>query len=376
MSEKISEAFTHLPLEMRPPEHIRNHKLARAQLGILAMTAVAIPTNLYWQDVNRNIEIQENASMSIDIVAPAADPENNRRAIVSINGFGSYDATEVAEHLGLAVREVEDAQLLSVVYGNAPLEPEAISQRIVDKVDDEGIEEVIMLGYSAGGDLTMQSIPRLVSEHVPVTFATLVSVPNGIDGLQQTQVEEIAVASIIKEIPGATHSTAVRFLGEMYFRRDRYEYENPIQFLGDIFTTADAVIRDLDNDKLPGTWLLIDQVNIIADSDIQQDFEDLTALGDHIRKPVFLYLGTTEPGRDYVVQDDKSGNEICQYAYEAGFSCFKADVPGAIHTRPDLMTEEYIETVRSVAPVIQAAIARSAEEHRRSNLAGSPPEFR
>lgn len=349
--------------------------MTQLQLGAFVVTSIALPTHLYWHDVARNIEVQQDARMGIEVIDFAEKEENNRIAIISIHGFGNYDATDVAKNLGIAMREIIDGQLWSVVYGNAFHDPASVADIIMQSVREHGIEEVVLLGYSAGGDLAAQAARDLIQQRVKVSLVAMVSTANGIDGLRPTQVEEIEVARIVQNIAGATHSSAVRFLGEMYFRRDRYEYDNPLQFLGDAFTTADAVLRDLDNEKLPSTELLINQVNIIAESDIPETIQETRMIGDHIYSPVYVYFGTAPPGRDYVVLDDKSGNEICTAAYQTGFMCFKADVPGAIHTRPDLKTEEYMQTAQFIAPTVRAALAKAVEDYRMGNLSGRLNQF-
>jgi hypothetical protein len=53
------------------------------------------------------------------------------------------------------------------------------------------------------------------------------------------------------------------------------------------------------------------------------------------------------------VDDKKSGAEICSYAAEVDLPCFRYNVPGAIHMRPNLTIGAYNEALAKLATRLQ-----------------------
>lgn len=199
-----------------------------------------------------------------------------------------------------------------------------------------------------------------------------VSTPDGADGLRALQLQEIEVAKTIEHIPGAAYSSFVRYIGEMYFRRDRYDEGNPIERLQDTMDVHSAVVRDLKEDTMPGTWLLIDQVNIVTSAHLENRFEAMASHEDK-KPPVVVYLGTNKPGYDYVVNDKHSGSTICGYAHKHSMECIRFNVPGAVHTRPDLANDAYLSVADQIGPIVRHALDRRAAPDRPPLTEITPP---
>lgn len=346
------------------PRHIeRVHSMQRLKAaGHLALTALlglSPYASVYSQDVQRNIEVQQEAEIDIQRLYEPLDSANQNTAIITIDGFGSYNANTVAKYLGPVAQEFMDGQIWSVEYGNAVLESEAITEKVVELAKAYNVDTVGILGYSAGGNVGARVADELLHKtdlEVPLILA--VSTPSGVDGLRELQLKEIEVAQTIEHIPGATHSSFVRYIGEMYFRRDRYDEGNLWERAIDAVGIHNWVIEDLQKDTLPGTWLLIDQVNVITNSRLEERFASIGEATDKI-PPTVVYLGTAEPGYDYVVNDDLSGANICRYARQSGLNCYNYAVPGAVHTRPDLANDSYLQTAKQIASMIRFALERA-----------------
>ena len=336
--------------------HSLNRVRAAGHLGMAALLGISPYASVYAQDVQQNIEIQQSATIDIDRLYEPLDPQNRNVAIVAIDGFGAYDAKTLAKYLGPVAQTFLDGQIWSVRYGNAFLETEAITEKIVELAEAYNVDTIGILGYSAGGIIGAQITNDLLYTtdlEVPLVFN--VSTPDGPEGLRELQLQEIEVAQTIESVPGATHSSFVRYLGEMYFRRDRYDSGAPLDQAADFIETHNGVLDDLQQDTLPGTWLLIDQVNIVSNAQLEEQYRSMGAI-EGKNPPTIVYFGTAKPGYDYVVDDKLSGSNICRYAYDNDMRCFRYNVPGAVHTRPDLANEAYLEMAEAIAPMVRFAL--------------------
>lgn len=336
-------------------------RLLGAQALILATTtAIAV----YWGDVQENKEVQSSATASIDVHQAPLNPDNNTSALIFFNGFGTYDADEIADTLSPGLKQHLDGESWSVSYGNAPLNTQKIARHIIDLAEERNISTIDIVGYSAGGVIGIDTAAELASEEgVTIRSITTVSTPDGIQGLRPHQRKELESAEILAAIPGAQYSTAVRFGGEVYFMRNRFDEGGLVTRINDFGKTALQAMDNLSRPNIPGTWLLVDQALAIADSDIEANLKKITEqYSDGRPLPSLLYLGTGDPGRDYMVDDDLSSSKICRYARLSKMICHAYDVPGAIHTMPAKTADAYTQTLEEAGSTLAQSIERS--EHR------------
>ena len=362
--------------------HRRDTLRTASHMAMTALLGVAPFVSVYTQDVYRNMEIQANAEIDINRLYEPLNQANSRVAIVAIDGFGSYDARTVAKYLGPVAQEFIDGQIWSVQYGNAPLDAQVITNKIIELSKAYNVDSVALLGYSAGGVLGARIAEQLLKQtDLDVPMLMQVSTPDGAKGLRQLQLQEIEVSQAIEKIPGATYSSFVRYIGEMYFRRDRYDSSSPIERLSDTLTVHQAVMNDLQKETLPGTWLLTDQVNVITSAHMDDRFASIADMEGET-PPVIVYLGTAEPGYDYVVNDKLSGSNICGYAHEHDMTCIRHNVPGAVHTRPDLANDAYLQTAEAIGPLVRHALQQRTEtktlnaDEQETTIAVLPPDVK
>lgn len=346
-----------------------NNLRATATL-LIASTALGA----YWTDVHNNQEIRANASIEITVAAPAKDPANSHNAILLLNGFGESNADSLVKTMGPMVQEITDGDILDVSYGNAPLDEEVIVNKTIDVAEEEGYTDITVAGYSTGGIIAIDITPALMAAHGPqVQQIVPISTPDGVPGLRKHPQAEIAVAKFIDKIPGAKYSTPVRFLGELYFRRDKYAKGDLGTRLANFFKTIADVRKDMGRKDMAGTWLLIDQVFAIADADLDSDYKNIGKQAETMQMPVTTYFGSklikiknvraSERGYDYEVDNFRSSKNICGYAGSIRLTdstnCFTFNVPGAVHTRPDMAHPAYMQTAKNAAPQVKAAIEKA-----------------
>lgn len=340
----------------------RTRRLLGAQALILAATTAV---SAYWGDVENNREVQASASASIDIHESPLNPENDSSAIVFFNGFGTYDAGEIADTFSPGLKKHLDGESWSISYGNAPLNTKKIARQIVELADERNITTLDIVGYSAGGVIGIDTAAELAAdEGITIRSITTVSTPDGIQGLRPYQRKELESAELLAAIPGAQYSTAVRFGGEVYFMRNRFDKGDPITRVQNFGKAALQAKENLSRPNLPGTWLLVDQTLAIADADIKANLKKINELyGQSKPLPSLLYLGTGEPGRDYMVDDDTSSMNICRYARLSKMICSTYDVPGAIHTMPAKTADAYTTAFAEAGDTLTHNIERSERRY-------------
>ena len=335
------------------------HRYLHRALATAAILGVGLSS--YASDVRANQEMQAGASIAIRTEGSALDENNSDQALILIDGFNAIDASFLTQQMGKVVQPVIDGQLWSVGYNNAFLEKDEIAKQIIEKVHASGVNEVAIVGYSAGGDIAMQ-VQEYIHEHsnVVITSDILISVPDGAKALRPARQDEIDLVEKFAWIPGIQYSTLLRFIGEMAFRADRYNTGTIIENAQNFMTTAGQVNDSLCNNKLPGAWLMFDQVLAIEHADLKQRIDTIGKLPKDRVRPTIAYFGTAKPGYDYMVDDKKSAKGIGSYAHKAGVPFLNFSVPGAVHSRPDIANDAYIKTFATAKTAIQASLASEA----------------
>lgn len=352
----------------------RRRYLHRA-LATVAIFGVGLSS--YASDVKANQEIQASASIAVRVEGPALDENNSNKALVFIDGFNAIDASFLTQQMGKVVQPVIDGQLWSVGYNNAFLEKDEIAKQIIDTVHTSGVDEIALVGYSAGGDIAMQ-VQEYIHEHsnIVITSDILISVPDGAKALRPARQDEIDLVEKFAWIPGIQYSTLLRFIGEMAFRADRYNTGTIIENAQNFMTTAGQVNDSLCNNKLPGAWLMFDQVLAIEHADLKQRISTIGKLPKDRVRPAITYVGTAIPGYDYMVDDKKSSKSIGSYAHKAGVPFLNFSVPGAVHSRPDIANDAYMKAFAAAKTAIQTSLkveASRASLHRITSRYYPPP---
>lgn len=332
------------------------------KLFLKAIGAIAVATCLSSAaNINHNYEVAASNAATIDFRGEALEETNNDTAIVFVDGFGTNDADSLIQSVGKPIQEILDGQMWSVNYGNAPLNIDAITNGITDMSKEHNVDTIHFVGYSAGGNIALTTYESVQEKSdLQISSFTGISMPDGIEGLKPNKRNEgTQFAEMISTVPWLAYYDPVRFIGEMNNRQNQFTHkDNPIETVAAFTDAAVDVYNHMNSAQAPGTWLLFDQWLAIENAHPE---ERITKIGqDNSQpKPVFSYFGTEKPGSDYMVDDDLSGKNICSYAENVDITCFKYDVPGAIHTRHDLTVEEYAATFNEAKDDIQAALKRA-----------------
>ena len=338
------------PLEQEAIRFIDKKYARKRRRRLIAKTAftlgAALSSTAYWSNVHANMERQELAEPSVSVYDEALHTEDTTSALVFFNGFGTYDADPIADVFGPGLKKSIDGESWSVSYGNAPLDAEVLADKIATLAEERDVNTIDIVGYSAGGSIGIETAAFL-AENPDITIRTItaVSTPDGIDGLRPYQKQELDFAHTFTKIPGAKYSDFVRLGGEIYFMRNRFDEGSLFKRVHDFGSTAATAFHRLQQPKLPGTWLLVDQTLAIADADIKENLTKIAAEYEDLKPlPSIQYLGTAAPGRDYMVNNELSSHRICGYAYENSMNCTIHNVPSAVHTMPHKTADAYTTT--------------------------------
>jgi len=336
-------------LEFRRADAIR-----RTMATVAGVAFIGANVGLYAADVHANQEIQASARVEVNILSQALDPINDDNALVSIDGFGMRDGEMLASSLGIGVRSILDGQIWQVNYNDASLEPLAIAEEIVETATEEGVDTISLVANSAGGGIAMQTQERIheISD-LTVEAVFLNASPDGVKTLRPARREEVALVEQYAWIPGVTYSTPLRAIGEIAFQADRYSSGDPATRFNNFVRTAEQVSDALHNNKLPGTWLMIDQMLAIENANIKTRVQNLNELPEETMRPTIIYLSAK---KDYMVNNELAVKNIESYTNKYGVPFLTYDIPGAIHSRPDLSKDEYVAVLASAKEDILESI--------------------
>lgn len=324
--------------------------------GTIAAIGLGVIASHYSADVNANISMESQSAARILERGAPLDESADDSALVFLTGVGTNNADTFAKYQRVAFQQVVDGYVWSVDYDNAALDPEAIGEAIREKAQRDGVSRVSIIGRSAGGIVGTQVVEYLLQHSsLTIDLLALESVPDGLDGVRPDNIRSMEIAEYLTLIPGAQHSTYLRVGLELWLRKAQYGLD-PVKFAHTFTEVNDSVAEG----RLPGSWLVVDQVLAISNARLEQRLAAIGEAGADRQRPVVLYLGTAAPGYDTQVNDLVSGRNICGYAEEAGLHCLDYDVPGAVHSRPEVATDAYERITAFAAPVIERWIAEDA----------------
>jgi len=332
--------------------------MSEIALGMALITAASG----FNQDVRANKELQATAVPTVETMFEALEPEHQSNALVFIHGFGTIDADSLAQHVGPAAQQMVDGQVWSVGYNNAHLDERATAHQIIDKAESDGVEQVAIFGYS-GGFIFSTKVGRIIADESSLRIGsfTAIAAPDGLDTVREEHVSGVALLKALEVFPDLAYSSPFRKLGELAFRSHQYLSDGQVD-LDAFWRTVERVNYVVDSNKLPGTWLMVDQLALIENADIEADLQAINESSPLRLRPTVSYFGTARPGYDAVVDDERAALAICESARKAEIDCYQFYVQGAVHNRVDIGGEAYQQAFTDARPVVAASMARAMSD--------------
>ena len=349
---------------------IKNELLRIGTLKFLSSTAifltgfVGLPIAYYAQDVRTNQEIQSHASIEIDTVGQAIDSANNDKAILFVDGFGTNNGDAIAENMGSAIQPLIDAQRWSMNLNNASLDKDKLVQKIIETAHEKGVTTLWIVTHSAGGNIMAPTIVPLIEEsNLTIPVVIFDSTPYDLETLRPARQSEVELVKKFILIPGAEDSSELRRDAEALLRSDNYTHgDNVFENISDFITTKNEVDANLKNNQLHGTRLMIDQLASIEKANFKKTIKDISELPATKVRPVLIYAKTAHGADDGIVDVDKTEKKLEDDVMrtKGKVRLISLDIPGAVHTRPDLATDSYKKVFASAKLEIAVDITEEA----------------
>jgi hypothetical protein len=336
------------PVERKELQRLER-KQRRRQLELAGTAFVAMALSLLKMEYTRDVEAQkaliDTYSISIGTEhAEALDPMNNDRAVVLIDGYGSFDSRWLATHFGTEVqRELYDGQVWYLSYGNAPLSTPAIADRIIEKAAEEGVDEIVMVGQSAGSIVSTRTIPYIHNESdITVDFSVNISAPYNEESLRMNKRMEMDGAEIAKFfLPGIEYSTYARGALEFFLRADQ------ISDMASFWKTRQDINSYIHDAYTPSTRLLFDQAYVVRTADFPGMYDAINR--SLAEEQAFSVYNFTTDGYDAFLDDRQASEAICEAANISDISCNTYEIEGLVHARTDQSIEAVRQTLSSAA---------------------------
>lgn len=330
----------------------------RRIINKISTFAIAASTlfSAYVADTNSNIEKEQRANLSIEVVAPALNEENNDTAILFFDGFNANRAEYLSSILGPGMQSEFDGEIWAANFNNDPANREKIIEKANEKVEERGIKNLFVIGYSKGGINGSQlGVDTVINTWTDVDAMLLMSTPSSYDGLRPYQQKELEAGIALSKLWRVRYSTPVRFIGEVYFYRDQFMQGG--FNIKNFFDVLGQVQERFESSDLTTTSFLIEQIDDIDKANFPNEFGKLSESAPTKQMPVIVYLGTAEPAFDVIVDDKKSGDEICEAAEQNNLTCIRDEVE-SYHSLYFQSVDKFNETYARIGEKLRLAISK------------------
>lgn len=297
------------------------HKSAKI-IGSYAVTLTLVTgVNGYAVDVHENMALANESQVTIETIQEG----DTEASLLSIGGYGSNNASTLADKVGPAIQQVETSSLESIRIGETAPSSKEIAQRAIDFAEATGKKEISLLGHSLGGIEAIRAAVEIIQEAgIRVKVIYLAATPSNMNTLRPERVQQLnTLASILSYVPYGEHSKYVKGLLSLASLKDNYMpgsdvFESLGNFNSDaFFNNLDLAGRIAESKDSPSVSVIEYQLSL-ARTDIRQDIKKLAEASVDQPMPTIVYLKTTN---DTVVNTEKASGEICDAARENDIPC-------------------------------------------------------
>lgn len=343
----------------------------RKWLATTALLLVPTATVTHYSiDTAINREREQAASIRIETNMPALD-ETFGVSTTFIDGYGSMNATYIANKFGPAIQQVHEGPVQSANFSDAPIDVQNLAQGTIDNAEHTNVTQATLFGFSAGGILATEAAEKMITNedaNIEVEALYLAATPTGPESLREGQIENIEALNFIADtIPGARYSSAVRFLISMVSDVDQYT-DGGVPAFARVWWDN---LEELEKRSEPGVRQLDDQTLAIMNADLAKNFETIASQRGKKQMPVVVYLAAEDPSADRTVDTEKASKITCDTARHAGLICTVLKIPNAVHSVYAIDAGTYQTVLADAQPLITALI----EKERLRYEAAQNPEY-
>ncbi len=294
---------------------------------------------------------------SLPIIHPIAEQIGNEFAdtpIVYMDGFARQDSSWQAGNMAEAIQASTDSSISALEYGENGITVDIIAHQIAESLEGKNATSVSLYGYSIGGDVALQVADILINKY-DITVKEIY--------LDHTPADAKSIDS-----EGRTMGAAV--LDTVHF------FESiglELQYSSIARTIVNEVIpADMTYTRSVSSSVIIDQYTLGTSIDTAETINNLQS--DQHPTPVLIYITSSDPESDDVIDLVRSDQEFEQKAADAHVPYISLAVEGGPHGRPDLVIDSYKQVLMGARREIDQAVA--AQESLQRMQSGSSIKYR
>lgn len=326
MEHENHMAYDDTPLTERELRKIRRSverplRLARlsTKIGAVVLTLVSI----LHTDIAYNKWQLEDTEPQIHRIADSISDEHRDETTIYIDGFAGHDGSWITEKMTPAIQAAHDTNVAALEYDPDGISPPEIAEQIAKIAEQDTLNSVSLHGYSIGGMISLEVAAILQDKHgVCVDRIFLDQSPGGASTIKST-VRDPATTLFV-DIMGAAKSLGfdMEYSG---IAREIFERVSP---------------NDMDHLEQSTTKLMRDQFMYGINVNVEEFMEKL---GNQpaCDTPIIIYVSSTTPERDYMVDLIDAESRYRELSYRYGLTFMTIDVENVIHSRPDLTLDAY-----------------------------------
>lgn len=345
------------PEELTFAEQQRFEKQRKLFATTAFLLLPAAPLAHYAIDTSINKEREQAATIQIETNLPGL---NNDPTVSTtfIDGYGSMNATYLANKFGAAIQQLHDGPVQSANFSDAPIDAGNLATSTIEKANDTAIYHDVLFGFSAGGILAAEAAEKIVTNEdasLTIDAIYLAATPTGPESLREGQIENIEALNYIADtIPEARYSSSVRFLISMLSDVDQYK-DGGIEAFAGVWRSN---LEELQKRSEPGVRQLDDQTLAIMNADLSKNFEAIASQRGKKQMPVVVYLAAEDPDSDRTVDTKKASEITCEAAHAHGLTCIILKVPNAVHSVYAIDAATYESVLVEAKPYITSLIEK------------------
>lgn len=334
---------------------------------LLALIPLVIVCTQYWVlDIHPERQRLAQTEPHLHHIHDAADPGDRDTAVVDLVGLGNLDASDTARALP-AFSEM--GQVWAVQYDNAGIDTAVISDMIVDRANEAGVERLVLAGHSMGGIIALE-VARHVVDNPDLQLLGVILDCTPIDLHAVRPEKRDAGEDMLRWmgwLPGARESRTLRFAVETVARKDRYLVTHPRGIPTVESEALQQAIREVLNDKIfqenaASNSLIEAQFLAIVASGASDDVAALSSERDDRATPAIVFMRPHRGVLDEVVDVDYSQRAIFDRAGGPGSTLLVTRMYGTGHANPIQQPHVYNDTIRtSVIPFVNRISEREQE---------------
>lgn len=311
----------------------------RSRIGAIVLASTVALGSILPVDITLGKASVENSAPIIHPIAESINEKNNS-PVIYIDGFARQNSSWQAGIMADAIQASTGSAVSALEYSDKGISIDTIATKIAEYLKQQGASSVSLYGYSIGGSVSLQVANILINkQNITVKEIYLDHTPSDAESINSD---------------GRNMGTAAL---------------NTLSFFGDLGLELQysSIARNIVNETIPedmtyikrvSSSIIIDQFTLGTSIDPDEAINNLQS--DRHPSPVIVYVSSSNPADDEVVDLVRSEQQFQQTTLEAGIPYVSLSVEGGLHGRPDLVIDSYEQVLPEARAEIDQKV-RTAE---------------